>query len=62
MKISKLIPILAILVAAIVLAITFYMHNSMPDGPASTFAPPETGTDEPAPPWGIGVEIVTPIA
>ena len=64
MKNSKLIPVLAVLFALVVLVVTIYMHTTMPEGPVSTFTPPEAeqSSDAPAAPWGAGVEIVTPIA
>lgn len=63
MRNLKLIPTLAVLFALVVLAFTLYKHATLPDGPTSTFTPPEVeSSDAPVMPWDTGTEIVTPIA
>ena len=59
----RLIPALAVLFALAVLAFTLYKHVTLPEGPTSTFTPPEVEhSDAPVMPWDTGIEIVTPIA
>ena len=63
MKHIRLIPVLVVLFALAVLAFTLYKHATLPDGPVSTFTPPEVeSSDAPVAPWDTGIEIVTPIA
>lgn len=63
MKLSKVIPVLAILIAIAVLAATIHLHMTTPENePTSTFVPPEPEVSEPASAWPTGVTIVTPIA
>ena len=62
MRLSKVIPVLAILLAIAVLAVTIYKHMTTQQiEPGSTFVPPEPEISEPAPPWNTGTQIVTPI-
>ena len=62
MKKTNPLPVLAVVIALIVLCFTLYKHTTSPDGPTSTFTPPESGNSAPVAPWGSGVEIITPIA
>ncbi len=62
MRLSKVIPVLAMLLAIAVLAATIYVHMTAQEvEPGSTFVPPEPEVSEPAPPWNTGTQIVTPI-
>ena len=62
MQLSKVIPVLAILVAVAALAVTIYLNMTVEEPEiGSTFVPPEVSVSEPTPPWTTGTQIVTPI-